>query len=240
MKNFEIYFEETGYEFPMIFIEGTNDSTYLFGATDKVAISIRDFYISKYPVTQQLWENVMGNKPSDFKGKTKPVENVSFDDINNKEGFLEKLNSLNGKGYSSQKKNSFRLPTETEWEYAARGGIHWRDDFMFSGSNTIEDVGWNSEIKSGTQTHPVGEKLPNQLSIHDMCGNVWEWCEDYYQPNINLIPKDGSPYLQETESRVLRGGCHHNWAVHCTVSKRYEIGQMFKDGCIGFRIAAYA
>ena len=92
--------------------------------------------------------------------------------------------------------------------------------------------------EKGTETHEVGQKAPNQLGIFDMSGNVWEWCQDYFQKDIHKIPANGKPYLENTGERVLRGGCHHNWAIHCTVSKRYAIAPDAKDGCIGFRIAA--
>lgn len=237
MSGFELTFPMINYRFPMIFVEGTGHATYPFGNKDKINVSINNFYVSKYPVTQTLWEHIMENNPSYFKGESRPVECVSFEDLTRGDGFLSGLNSSHGHKYQLKEKPKFRLLTETEWEYAARGGVNWKDGFLFSGSNDISEVGWHSEIKSGTQTHPVGEKLPNQLGIHDMCGNVWEWCQDYYQRDINLIPKDGTPCLIESQERVLRGGCHHNGAVHCTVSKRYAITPDAKDECIGFRIA---
>jgi formylglycine-generating enzyme required for sulfatase activity len=254
MTDFEIYFPEVSYSFPMIFVKGTGDTTYLFGEQEKVSVRITDFYISKYPVTQMLWEHITGSNPSRFNGQNKPVEFVSFNDITINNAFLDKLNSANGSRYKLHNNFVFRLPSETEWEYAARGGTHWTDGFQFSGSNDLDTVGWFEQNsgkitdltllhqlknqKKGTETHNVGQKSPNQLNIFDMCGNVWEWCQDYYQPDIHKIPKDGAPYLGETNERVLRGGCHHNWAIHCTVSKRYEIIPEAKDECIGFRIAA--
>jgi sulfatase modifying factor 1 len=256
MTDFEIYFAEINYSFPMIFVKGTKDTSYLFGEEEKINIRLRDFYLSKYPVTQKLWEYIAGINPSHFNGKDRPVECVSFNDITGKNGFLDRLNASNGKRYQSNKNLGFRLPSETEWEYAARGGIHWMDDFQFSGSNDLNAVGWfeqNSgkitdlaalrQLKNqdkGTETHGVGQKSANQLGTFDMCGNVWEWCQDYFQRDINKIPKDGSPCLLESRDRVLRGGCHHNRAIHCTVSKRYEISPESKDECIGFRIAASA
>jgi len=249
MTNFDIHFPEINYRFPMAFVKGTGNTAFSFGVNHKKEIHINDFLISKFLITQQLWEHIMGNNPSHFVGHDRPVENVSFNDIIQK-GFLQKLNL----DFGEKNNLIFRLPSETEWEYAARGGIHWSDGFLFSGSNDINQVAWyelNSgkytdpeiiaKLKNqdkGTETHSVGQKLSNQLGIFDLCGNVWEWCQDYFQRDINMIPNDGTPCLMESDNRVLRGGCHHNGAIHCTVSKRYEIFPAAKDECIGFRIAA--
>jgi sulfatase modifying factor 1 len=253
MADIEIHFPEINYSFPMVFVEGTGNTSYLFGDTTKKGISVNDFLISKFPVTQRLWEFIMGNNPSHFTGPDRPVENVSFYEITQKNGFLDKLNLAVGKQNKSNPGMLYRLPSEAEWEYASRGGKHWADDFRFSGSNNVDDVGWydqnsgkysDPEIlfklknhEKGTTTHDVGLKLPNQLGIFDMSGNVWEWCADAFQLEIDQITDDGTPYLVGNDERVLRGGCHHNWAIHCTVSKRYAITPEAKDECIGFRIA---
>jgi sulfatase modifying factor 1 len=129
----------------------------------------------------------------------------------------------------------FRLPTETEWEYAAKGGMHWTDNFLYSGSDNIHDVGWY-QGNSFDESRPVGLKKPNQLGIYDMSGNIWEWCQDYFHPDTNKIPTDGTPCFEKSAERVLRGGCFHNWAMHCTATKRYEIAPEFKDPCIGVRL----
>lgn len=254
MVDFDIYFPGINYHFPMVFVKGTGGTNYLFGNDERVNIHINDFFISKYPVTQQFWKYIAGSNPSHFNGQDRPVECVSFNDIAQSDGFLDKLNSAAGNKFTMNADLTFRLPSETEWEYAARGGMHWKDDFLFSGGNDMNDVGWHhqnsgkytdpeilSRLKNhekGTTTHNVGQKQPNQLGIHDMCGNIWEWCQDYFQRNIQVIPKDGTPYSERTNDRVLRGGCHHNGAIHCTVSKRYAIIPEAKDECIGFRIAA--
>jgi formylglycine-generating enzyme len=238
MKNFDLNLQEINYDFPMIFVQGTNGTPYLFGLENsKLEINVNDFFISKYPVTQVLWEYIMSGNPSYFKQEDRPVETVSYDEITNQNGFLNRLNTSNKVKIQPPISGKFRLPTETEWEYAARGGLYWKDNFIYSGSTNISEVAWQGDKHSGTETHPVGQKKPNQLGIHDMCGNVWEWCQDYFQGDITQIPKDGTPCLIESTERVLRGGCHHNWEIHCTVSKRYEITPDAKDECIGFRIA---
>jgi formylglycine-generating enzyme len=237
MKDFALPLSQN-LDIRFVFVQGTHGAPYLFGVgNEKIAVNVNDFYISKFPVTQAVWEYVMGSNPAFFKESSRPVEGVSFNDIVLAGGFLEKLNALPGIKSQVKGGTQFRLPTETEWEYAARGGVHWKDDFLYSGSNDISEVAWQGDKHSGTETHPVGTKKANQLGIHDMCGNVWEWCEDFYHSVIDKIPKDGTPLLEESDSRVLRGGCHHNWPIHCTVSKRYEIGPQFKDPCIGFRVA---
>jgi sulfatase modifying factor 1 len=257
MTNFALRFPDINYRFPMIYVGGTNGVPYLFGEDhEKTEIHLNGFFISQFLITQTFWEYIMENNPSLFTEANKPVEKVSYNTITEENGFLDKMNEQKELLESLNFSSGFRLLTETEWEYAARGGTYWKDGFRFSGSNDMNEVGWyelNSGTYSdpaivsklrnhekGTKTYEVGLKAPNQLGIYDMCGNVWEWCEDYYQRDTSKIPKDGSPCLIESESRVLRGGCHHNGAIHCTVSKRYEIGPEFADECIGFRIAISA
>jgi formylglycine-generating enzyme required for sulfatase activity len=157
----------------------------------------------------------------------------------------------------------FRLPSETEWEYAARGGPSWRDNFAFSGSNDPDQVAWYGprwtpmrqavvpllgprlgwrlagrwpRSRRATETHEVALKVPNQLGLYDMSGNVWEWCQDVCTNDLDMVPGDGTPYLGIGEERRLRGGCHHNWDLHCRVFWRYGIVADAHDGCIGFRI----
>ena len=130
-------------------------------------VNTSSFYISKYEVTQEEWMFVMGNNPSLFGGSKRPVDNISWDDC---QLFIKKLNELTGK--------QFRLPTEAEWEYAARGG-KLSHGFKYAGSNIIQDVAW-FEGNSDGQTHEVGSKMPNELGLYDMSGNVFEWCQDWY------------------------------------------------------------
>jgi len=245
MKNIKCKYkiEGTDHELEMIFVEGTADDFYLFGAEEKIQVKIKDFFISKMPVTQALWKNIMGENanPSIVKNNNMAVENISWNEITEPDGFLDKINQSKlmtaiKDQLRENKKINFHLPSETEWEYAARGGKNWKDDFIHSGSNNIVEVAWYQE-NSWDRTHEVGQKAPNQLGIYDMNGNVWEWCQDYFHEDINTIPKDGSPVSEKSDSNVLRGGCFHNWAIHCTVFKRYEIMPDYKDGCIGFRLA---
>ncbi|MEO7521091.1 MAG: formylglycine-generating enzyme family protein, partial [Gemmatimonas sp.] len=153
--------------------------------------------------------------------------------------YLERLNasgllrSLTGARVPTR--SAFRLPSETEWEYAARGGPHWQDGFRFSGSDDIDTVAWYDR-KHGDHPQPVASRAPNQLGLHDMCGNLWEWCQDVSTHDVHAIPADGSPRTGPGELQSLRGGCFHNWSEHCTVFKRYEIERDYHDGCIGFRV----
>jgi formylglycine-generating enzyme len=241
MENIELKFEEINYIFPLVFVKGTNDKPFLFGTgNDQQEITIKDFFISRYTVTQILYEHIMGENPANKKGNNIPVECVSYNDIVMEKGFLEKINSGSGnKKISGQPGGisslQFRLPSEAEWEYAAKGGIHRADDFIYSGSNDIDEVAWYKD-NCLDESMPVGLKKPNQLGIYDMSGNIWEWCQDYYHPDTGKIPKDGSPCREKSAERVLRGGCFHNWAVHCTAAKRYQIMPEFKDPCISFRL----
>jgi len=241
MDNIELIFEQINYIFPFIYVEGTKDKPFLFGTkSDPREIIIKDFFISAFTVTQILYEHIMGWNPAFNKGNNIPVECVSYNDIVMENGFLAKINSAGVKKKINKPPGSirslqFRLPSETEWEYAAKGGIHRADDFIYSGSNNIDEVGWY-EGNSIDESYPVGLKKPNQLGIYDMSGNSWEWCQDYFHTDTGKIPKDGSPCLEKSPERVLRGGCFHNWAVHCTCTKRYEIAPEFKDPCISFRL----
>jgi formylglycine-generating enzyme required for sulfatase activity len=200
-------------------------------------VSVSNFSIGRYEVTQAQWRAVMGSDPPELYNKgcdQCPVEGVSWNDI---QDFLKKLNSLTGKRY--------RLPTEAEWEYAARGGIRSLD-FLYSGSNNIEEVAWyDSNAESGNKngeqktTRPVGGKKANELGLYDMSGNVWEWCEDDWHGNYQGAPTDGRAWVDSPRGsyRVFRGGGWFGTAEDCRAANRDGYAPTYRDGNVGFRLA---
>jgi formylglycine-generating enzyme required for sulfatase activity len=186
-------------------------------------VTLNAFYIGKYEVTQAQWREVMGNNPSHFSECDNcPVDNVSWNEV---QGFIRKLNQKTGM--------NFRLPTEAEWEYAARGGNQSRG-YTYSGGNRIDGVAWYAD-NSGNKTHPVGQKSPNELGIYDMSGNVWEWCTDWfgaYSSAGQNNPKGAhmGPY------RVLRGGSWFNYENRCRNAYRLNYMPDKHDHTIGFRL----
>lgn len=197
-------------------------------------VQLSDFYIGETEVTQELWKAVMGNNPSECRvGDDYPVNMVSWEDIVN--DFLPKLNQLTGK--------TFRLPTEAEWEYAARGGRS--GGTKYSGSNNINDVAW-SMYNSDSKMHTVKNKEPNTLGLYDMTGNVWEWCQDWYDSEFYkrcdiINPCCKEPIIVENDvlrpARVMRGGSWCQGTFSCRVSHR---NCEAPDSCgnnLGFRLA---
>jgi formylglycine-generating enzyme required for sulfatase activity len=179
------------------------------------SVTVRNFYIGKYEITQAQWSAVTGNNPSSNKtDDQQPVEMVAWGDV--VETFISRLNALTGKNY--------RLPTEAEWEYAARGGIH-NSTYNYSGSNTRTEVGWQLENNFGRPA-PVGQKKPNALGIYDMSGNVWEWCSDWYSasyyktsPTDNPTgPPSGTAYVRRGGSWSSDGGWSRVTARHYSPS----------------------
>ncbi len=191
-------------------------------------VTLNDFYLSRTEVTQAQWEAVMGNNPSNFKNcPTCPVEQVSWDDV---QGFIKKLNDLTGQQYS--------LPSEAEWEYAARGGANSKG-YEYAGSNDPGEVAWYGS-NSGTKTHPVAQKKKNELGLFDMSGNVYEWCQDVWHEDYQGAPSRGNAWMTggEQARRVVRGG---SWLIsigNCRVSNRDSNGNADdRNNVIGFRLA---
>ena len=224
-------FTVRGVTFKMIYVEG---GTFTMGATpeqgedaygdEKPAheVTLSDYYIGETVVTQALWKAVMGNNPSRFKGENLPVEWISWHDCKE---FISKLNALTGK--------NFRMPTEAEWEYAARGGSKSRG-YKYSGSDNIGDVAWYDD-NSGDETHPVGTKCPNELGLYDMSGNVWEWCSDWfgdYSSSAQNNPKGPD----SGTGRVRRGGSWGSVAWSCHCSSREIRGPGNRNCLLGLRL----
>ena len=186
------------------------------------SVTLSSYYICKYEVTQALWRAVMGSNPSNFKGNNLPVENVSWNDC---QTFINRLNSYTGR--------NFRLPTEAEWEFAARGGNYSRH-YKYSGSNYISDVAWY-DGNSGNRTHPIGTKQANELGLYDMSGNVYEWCSDWYGSYSSYSQND--PTGPNSGSyRVYRGGCWNNSARGCRSSGRCYFTPGCRNDYLGLRL----
>ncbi|MCL2073049.1 MAG: formylglycine-generating enzyme family protein [Marinilabiliaceae bacterium] len=197
-------------------------------------VTVSSFDISKYPITQGQWKAVMGTTIQDQRDKVNPknplkgegdnfpMYYVSYDDA---QEFIVRLNELTGKNY--------RLPTEAEWEFAARGGVK-TNAHKYSGDNFLNNVAWSKD-KSGGTTHPVGTKKPNQLEIFDLSGNVWEWCSDWYG-NYSTAAKLDPQGATSGFRRVARGGSWNSPATDCRTSKRGFGNPDQRNDTFGFRI----
>ena len=215
----------------MVYVSG---GTFTMGATSEQgseaesdekpthSVTLSSYYICKYEVTQALWRAVMGSNPSYFKGDNLPVESVSWNDC---QTFINRLNSYTGR--------NFRLPTEAEWEFAARGGNYSRR-YKYSGSNYIDDVAWYGD-NSGDRTHPVGTKQANELGLYDMSGNVWEWCSDWYG-SYSSYSQSNPTGANSGSSRVNRGGCWNYFAKICRSSNRSIDAPSNRCNYLGLRL----
>jgi formylglycine-generating enzyme required for sulfatase activity len=184
-------------------------------------VKLNDYYIAETEVTQDLWVAVMGSNPSFLKKDNHPVEQVSWEDCVT---FIEKLNQITGE--------KFRLPTEAEWEYAARGG-HKSNGYVYAGSNDLDEVAWTERNSNGS-THKVKTKKPNELGLYDMNGNVWEWCYDWYAPyEAKETANPSGP--ANGEVKINRGG---GWtrAHRCWTSYRGRDNLKLRDYNLGFRL----
>lgn len=191
-------------------------------------VTLSPFFIGKYPVTQAQWQAVMDNNPSNFKGADFPVESVSWD---NATAFCAKLSQQSGK--------NFRLPTEAEWEYACRAGSAGKwcfgDDLK-----ELKKYAWYDK-NSGSQTHPVGQRQPNQFGLYDMHGNVWEWCQDWYKNDYyKNSPEQDPPGPAKGDYRVLRGGSWGDDYVNCRSAFRHDDSPGHALILSGFRVVCVA
>lgn len=231
-SDFNQTFMVNGVQFTMVAVEG---GTFTMGATSEQGsdaeddekpahqVTLSDYYIGQTEVTQALWKAVMGSNPSNHREDNLPVEQVSWNDC---QVFIQKLNQLTGK--------QFRLPTEAEWEYAARGGRK-SQGYKYAGGNNIGSVAWY-DGNSGYETHPVATKQANELGIYDMSGNVYEWCSDRYvdyQSSSQSDPQGPSSGL----FRVRRGGGCYNNAGYCRVSIRNIITPDYRNNNLGLRLS---
>jgi len=176
------------------------------------------FQMGRYEVTQEQWQAVLGSNPSRFQGATLPVEQVSWDDV---QGFLQRLNARND-GYR------YRLPTEAEWEYAARAGTTDK----YAGASALGDAAWYDSNSGGT-THPVGQKRPNAWGLYDMLGNVWEWCQDWYG-DYSSGAVDNPTGPSSGSQRIVRGGSWYGLAWLVRVSYRFGVVPGDRDLSFGF------
>ena len=231
----DIQYVVNGVRFKMVAVQG---GTFTMGATAEQgsdaqsdespthSVTLSDYYIGTTEVTQALWVAVMGNNPSKYTGDMqRPVEWVSWDDC---QAFITKLNQLTGE--------SFRLSTEAEWEYAARGGKKCKG-YKYAGGNTTDDVAWYASNSKST-THAVATKSPNELGLYDMSGNVWEWCQDYFS-NIDYSSSPSTNPTGPTTGtfRTLRGGSWYDNASRCSVSERHGIMPSDTNSNLGLRLA---
>lgn len=209
----------------MVFVAG---GTFKMGSdTQNVSspvhnVTVSSYYIGKYEVTQLQWTEIMGTNPSHFIGEDLPVENITWEEI---QEFITKLNARTGKNY--------RLPTEAEWEFAARGGSS-SNNYTYSGSNMLSSVAWYKDNSNG-KSHPVGSKSPNELGIYDMSGNVQEWCQDWYgrYPDGSQINPTG---VASGSDKVLRGGSWY-FAEFCNITARNGNYPHARGIDYGFRLA---
>jgi formylglycine-generating enzyme required for sulfatase activity len=201
--------------------------------------------MSKYEVTQKQWQEVMGTNPSHFKGDNRPVEKVTWYDAVEFCNRLSRNEGLNpcysGSGDDIRcdfSTNGYRLPTEAEWEYAARGGEK-SQGYYLAGSDAVDDVGWH-EGNSGNETHPVGQKKPNELGFYDMSGNVWEFCWDWYD-KYSSSPQTDPRGPSKGGNRAGRGGSWNYEAEYMLVATRLYFSPSSKYNFgLGFRLVRTA
>ncbi len=225
----EIFTETvTGMDFILV-----SAGTFMMGDTFNVGIEnekpvhqvrLDRFYIGKYPVTQGQWKRLISDNPSFFQGDMLPVERVAWADV---QEFIKRLSEAN------QNKYTFQLPSEAQWEFAARSG---GKDELYAGGDIVDSVAWYDENSEG-KTHPVGTKTPNDLKLYDMSGNVWEWCLDTFRADAYQRHQQKAPLCSEDgQDRVIRGGSWNidAWSVRC--ARRFGCSEEYSAPGLGFRL----
>ncbi|MEM7375192.1 MAG: formylglycine-generating enzyme family protein [Bacteroidota bacterium] len=232
-----IHIEQLGNDlsFTMIYVKG---GRFMMGDDQGVdedekpahPVSLHDFYIAEFPVTQEVWKAVMGqeNNPSFFEGDARPVETVSWDAC---QRFLQQLSKMTGKVY--------RLPTEAEWEYAARGGQE-SQGYRYAGSNQLDEVGWFRD-NADQESKDVGQKQPNELGLYDMSGNVWEFCQDwyleeYYKECARAGGVQNPKGPDQGDYRVHRGGSWNDYSQYCRSTFRNSYWLEYEVNNLGLRL----
>lgn len=215
----------------MVWVEG---GTFIMGDTTEEdvdgdelplhQVTLSSYHIGRYEVTQEEWQAVMGYNPASFSGAKRPVEFVSWDDC---QIFINKLNEKTGK--------QFRLPTEAEWEFAARGGNNSSHNNIYSRSDNLSSVAWHAG-NSGSSTHAVGQKKANELGLYDMTGNLWEWCSDRYG-SYDSYDQENPTGSSFGSQRVLRGGGWNGASKNCRISNRDSRDADYASDRLGLRLA---
>ena len=229
----------------MVLVEG---GTFQMGSNDGDSdekpvheVTVSSFYIGKYEVIQKEWREVMGTNPSYFKGDNLPVEQISWfqaveycNKLSIKEGLTPFYSGSGNNITCNWSANGYRLPTEAEWEYAARGGNKSKG-YKYSGSNDVGSVAWY-DSNPGSKTQAVGTKQANEIGIHDMSGNVWEWCWDWYDDYASAS-QNNPRGATNGSSKVLRGGGWNSLGNYCRVSNRYGNNPGGSNSSVGFRVS---
>lgn len=227
-----------GVEYIMKYVEGgrfqmgapDNDNEAYPDERPRHWVELSSFYIGETLVTQALWKALMDGNPSYYEGDNLPVNNVAWEHSDMAISVQEFINKLNEKwpGYR------FRLPTEAEWEYAAKGGLK-HSNYYYSGSNDVKEVAWYVD-NSGGRPNPIKTKKANELGLYDMSGNVWEWCNDWKGGyDVGSLVNPGGP--KQGAERVFRGGDFHNTVRGCRVTTRSQGSPDNRYSGVGFRLA---
>ncbi|GHV83851.1 hypothetical protein AGMMS50212_11910 [Spirochaetia bacterium] len=204
-------------------------------------VTVHSFYMGQYEVTQAEYETVLGHNPSEFKGGNLPVENVSWyeaveycNKLSLKEGLKPAYSGSGNDIVCNFKASGYRLPTEAEWEYAAKGGNKDTMTYEYSGSNNADAVAWYYS-NSGERTHDVGTKAPNSLGLYDMSGNVWEWCWDWYG-DYSMVEQTDPAGAASGSYRVLHGGGWDDLTLYLRSAYRGNLTPTFRGNDLGFRV----